>query len=114
MTNSFVCDIISALLGGLAQLGEHLPYKQRVTGSSPVPPTKNLILTNEVFYFLLLTSYLKSCNRQEKTQYPKKKEDDNMKKYIAPEMEVTALLAEDILSASDNTGEFDGEWVPIG
>ena len=22
--------------GGLAQLGEHLPYKQRVTGSSPV------------------------------------------------------------------------------
>ena len=25
--------------GGLAQLGEHLPYKQRVTGSSPVPPT---------------------------------------------------------------------------
>ena len=37
-----------------------------------------------------------------------------MKKYIAPEMEVTALLAEDILSGSDNTGEFDGEWVPIG
>ena len=26
--------------GGLAQLGEHLPYKQRVTGSSPVVPTK--------------------------------------------------------------------------
>ena len=25
--------------GGLAQLGEHLPYKQRVTGSSPVVPT---------------------------------------------------------------------------
>ena len=24
--------------GGLAQLGEHLPYKQRVTGSSPVGP----------------------------------------------------------------------------
>ena len=24
--------------GGLAQLGEHLPYKQRVTGSSPVVP----------------------------------------------------------------------------
>ncbi len=28
--------------GGLAQLGEHLPYKQRVTGSSPVPPTKKI------------------------------------------------------------------------
>ena len=26
--------------GSLAQLGEHLPYKQRVTGSSPVAPTK--------------------------------------------------------------------------
>ena len=27
------------LYGGLAQLGEHLPYKQGVTGSSPVVPT---------------------------------------------------------------------------
>ena len=26
--------------GRLAQLGEHLPYKQGVTGSSPVTPTK--------------------------------------------------------------------------
>ena len=26
------------LIGVLAQLGEHLPYKQRVTGSSPVGP----------------------------------------------------------------------------
>ena len=25
-------------IGILAQLGEHLPYKQRVTGSSPVGP----------------------------------------------------------------------------
>ena len=31
--------------GGLAQLGEHLPYKQEVTGSSPVVPTrKSLVL----------------------------------------------------------------------
>ena len=29
-------------VGSLAQLGEHLPYKQRVTGSSPVVPTKNM------------------------------------------------------------------------
>ena len=29
--------------GGLAQLGEHLPYKQRVIGSSPIPPTKSKI-----------------------------------------------------------------------
>ena len=27
--------------GSLAQLGEHLPYKQRVTGSSPVGPIYN-------------------------------------------------------------------------
>ncbi len=27
------------LLGRLAQLGEHRPYKPGVTGSSPVPPT---------------------------------------------------------------------------
>ena len=27
-----------AVYGILAQLGEHLPYKQRVTGSSPVGP----------------------------------------------------------------------------
>ena len=26
--------------GVLAQLGEHLPYKQRVIGSSPIGPTK--------------------------------------------------------------------------
>ena len=28
--------------GVLAQLGEHLPYKQRVTGSSPVGPIHTL------------------------------------------------------------------------
>ena len=27
------------LNGSIAQLGEHLPYKQEVTGSSPVVPT---------------------------------------------------------------------------
>ena len=29
---------ITCTFGVLAQLGEHLPYKQRVTGSSPVGP----------------------------------------------------------------------------
>ena len=28
-----------SVLGSIAQLGEHLPYKQGVTGSSPVVPT---------------------------------------------------------------------------
>ena len=27
------------LIGSIAQLGEHLPYKQRVIGSSPIVPT---------------------------------------------------------------------------
>jgi hypothetical protein len=29
--------------GSIAQLGEHLPYKQGVTGSSPVAPTNNVL-----------------------------------------------------------------------
>ena len=35
-----VCYNVIAFDGRLAQLGEHLPYKQRVTGSSPVLSTK--------------------------------------------------------------------------
>ena len=30
--------VVYMFFGILAQLGEHLPYKQRVTGSSPVGP----------------------------------------------------------------------------
>ena len=30
---------IKEYYGSLAQLGEHLPYKQRVIGSSPITPT---------------------------------------------------------------------------
>ena len=46
MTNVFDFAIIPFVVklwfnkfGSLAQLGEHLPYKQEVTGSSPVTPT---------------------------------------------------------------------------
>ena len=43
----------SAPIGSIAQLGEHLPYKQGVTGSSPVVPTMKKpllsIKTREVF-----------------------------------------------------------------
>ena len=35
----FICYNSQAKHGRLAQLGEHLPYKQRVTGSSPVLST---------------------------------------------------------------------------
>ena len=34
-----VATVIATCFGSIAQLGEHLPYKQRVTGSSPVVPT---------------------------------------------------------------------------
>ena len=30
------------VIGSIAQLGEHLTYKQRVTGSSPVVPTNSM------------------------------------------------------------------------
>ena len=36
----FMWYIIKAFDGSLAQLGEHLPYKQRVTGSIPVASTR--------------------------------------------------------------------------
>ncbi len=36
--------MINNWFGGLAQLGEHLPYKQRVTGSSPVVPTNGPVV----------------------------------------------------------------------
>ena len=53
LTNRFACDIILLVAGefheeaapawhncgSIAQLGEHLPYKQRVIGSSPIVPT---------------------------------------------------------------------------
>ena len=36
----FFFNLIKNTVGVLAQLGEHLPYKQRVTGSSPVGPIR--------------------------------------------------------------------------
>jgi hypothetical protein len=34
---------VRVIYGGLAQLGERLPYKQRVTGSSPVPSIEIMV-----------------------------------------------------------------------
>ena len=42
--------------GSLAQLGEHLPYKQRVIGSSPIGPIYKVafvILCSQLFYWLI-------------------------------------------------------------
>ena len=45
LTNDICRDIILSVAddickhGSIAQLGEHLPYKQRVIGSSPIVPT---------------------------------------------------------------------------
>ena len=43
LTNQKRCDILLESprgdYGSIAQLGEHLPYKQRVIGSSPIVPT---------------------------------------------------------------------------
>ena len=40
--------ISSFLIGSIAQLGEHLPYKQRVIGSSPIVSTISLFPNREV------------------------------------------------------------------
>ena len=37
-----VITILNMVVGGLAQLVEHLPYKQEVTGSSPVSSIESL------------------------------------------------------------------------
>ena len=47
----FVVAAVSAAYGILAQLGEHLPYKQRVIGSSPIVPTKQRNTQTGVFLF---------------------------------------------------------------
>ena len=42
LTMEATCGILSKLsvsYGSIAQLGEHLPYTQRVIGSSPIVPT---------------------------------------------------------------------------
>ena len=36
--------------GSIAQLGEHLPYKQRVIGSSPIVPTKKALAKASAFF----------------------------------------------------------------
>ena len=46
------------IYGSIAQLGEHLPYKQRVTGSSPVVPTiRNCLFIETVPFFINKTIY---------------------------------------------------------
>ncbi len=50
--------------GILAQLGEHLPYKQRVIGSSPIGPTQyNFVLVLGIADVAQLAEQL-TCNQQ--------------------------------------------------
>ena len=58
--------MVHKLNGVLAQLGEHLPYKQGVTGSSPVGPSyflNNLIVMRELADVAQLAEQL-ICNQQ--------------------------------------------------
>ena len=48
-------------LGILAQLGEHLPYKQRVIGSSPIGPTNQFYIDYAGVAELADAQDLKSC-----------------------------------------------------
>ncbi len=47
--------------GILAQLGEHLPYKQRVIGSSPIGPTNQFYIDYAGVAELADAQDLKSC-----------------------------------------------------
>ena len=55
--------------GGLAQLGEHLPYKQEVTGSSPVSSIESLaqlvehLTVNQVVVSSSLTAGANGVNK---------------------------------------------------
>ena len=67
MQFKIIHGIIVNVDGGLAQLGERLPYKQRVGGSSPSASTmnkretdSNLINKAEPFFLYLLSSSLDS------------------------------------------------------
>ena len=64
MTFCPTCYIINIADGSIAQLGEHLPYKQRVTGSSPVVPTKiKRIPTRYPFYFYVIRCNARNCDK---------------------------------------------------
>ena len=49
------------IVGIIAQLGEHLPYKQGVIGSSPIGPTCNISCENAAVAELADAQDLKSC-----------------------------------------------------
>jgi hypothetical protein len=49
------CESDPQINGVLAQLGEHLPYKQRVIGSSPIGPIWE---AGDGFPVVLLISYM--------------------------------------------------------
>ena len=48
----FFFNLIKNTVGVLAQLGEHLPYKQRVTGSSPVGHIISIIYQKKSIMFI--------------------------------------------------------------
>ena len=50
--------------GILAQLGEHLPYKQRVTGSSPVGPIFRIYAERLVYADMAQLAEQLICNQQ--------------------------------------------------
>ena len=58
--------------GSLAQLGEHLPYKQRVSGSSPLTSTTKTTHESEWFFFLSLETagFLGRASCVGNTSYP--------------------------------------------
>ena len=59
------CRSTRAVHGSLAQLGEHLPYKQGVVGSSPTVPTKDFYIVKYCNISQCIRSYIIKASRSE-------------------------------------------------
>ena len=55
---------LGRLYGVLAQLGEHLPYKQRVIGSSPIGSIYRLVRELNFFQSADVAQLAEICNQQ--------------------------------------------------
>ena len=75
--------------GSIAQLGEHLPYKQRVIGSSPIVPTKKS-KSYDLDFFICADRHNTICV---------------IRRNIISEIEVALQLRENIIDALCGTNE---------
>ncbi len=66
----FVFGIFNRQFGSIAQLGEHLPYKQGVIGSSPIVSTKRICESGSVVERCLAKANVASSNLVSRSNAP--------------------------------------------